>query len=79
MIIIYTHTTQSNPYPPLSTTANKNIVLNGVSHIVTTVKADAIEYMKKMVTRHRHLHPYTPTPLDTETPRYNGHTTSLYP
>lgn len=34
---------------PALDTANKNTILNGVENIVTTVKADAIEYMKKML------------------------------
>ena len=33
---------------PALDTADKNIALNSVSDIVTTVKADAVEYMKKM-------------------------------
>ena len=33
---------------PALDTADKNMVLNSVENIVTTVKADAVEYMKKM-------------------------------
>jgi 23S rRNA (cytosine1962-C5)-methyltransferase len=33
---------------PALDTADKNMILNNVENIVTTIKADAIEYMKKM-------------------------------
>ena len=33
---------------PALDTADKNMVLNNVDKIVTTIKADAIEYMKKL-------------------------------
>ena len=33
---------------PALDTADKNMILNNVDNIVTTIKADAIEYMKKL-------------------------------